>query len=117
VDLHVAETGSSGLLVINALLIALYLWRVGQKDETGKKSVMDQMRGMAAPAFWIGVIGLGIAAPLSVALFGYLSSQVIPAVLIAGVICEIIGGLSVRYCLLKTGLYKPLFPRPGYLKP
>jgi formate-dependent nitrite reductase membrane component NrfD len=88
-----------------------------QKDETGKKSVMDQMRGMAAPAFWIGVIALGIAAPLAVALFRYLSGEMIPAVLIAGVICEIIGGLSVRYCLLKVGLYKPLFPRPSYLKP
>jgi formate-dependent nitrite reductase membrane component NrfD len=117
VDLHTAETGSHWLLVINALLIALYLWRAVQKDETGKKSVMDQMRGMAAPAFWVGVVVLGIAVPLAVALFGYLSSEVIPAVLIAGVICEIIGGLSVRYCLLKVGLYKPLFPRPSYLKP
>jgi len=117
VDLHAAEAGSSGLLVINALLIAFYLWRAMQKDETGRKSVMDQMRGMAAPAFWIGVIGLGIVAPLAAALFGYLSGEVIPAVLMTGVICEIIGGLSVRYCLLRTGLYKPLFPRPSYLKP
>jgi len=117
VDLHAAEAGGKGLLVINALLIALYLWRTMRKDETGKKSVMDQMRGMAASVFWIGVIGLGIVAPLAVALFSYFSGEVIPAVLIAGVICEIIGGLSVRYCLLKAGLYKPLFPRPGYLRP
>jgi len=117
VDLHAAEAGSRGLLVINALLIALYLWRAMQKDETGRKSVMDQMRGMAAPVFWIGVIGLGIVSPLAAALFGYLSGEVIPAVLITGVICEIIGGLSVRYCLLRAGLYKPLFPRPSYLKP
>ena len=117
VDLHAAEAGGKGLLVINALLIAFYLWRAAQKDETGRKSVMDQIRGMAAPAFWIGVIGLGIVAPLAVALFSYFSGEVIPAVLIAGVICEIIGGLSVRYCLLKAGLYKPLFPRPGYLRP
>ena len=116
-DLHAAETGSSWLLVINFLLIAVYLWRTVQKDETGKKSVMDQMRGKVAPAFWIGVIGLGIAAPLAVTLFGYFSSEVIPGILIAGVICEITGGLSLRYCLLKVGIYKPLFPRPSYLRP
>jgi formate-dependent nitrite reductase membrane component NrfD len=117
VDLCAAETGSRWLLVINAFLIAVYLWRTMQKDETGKKSVMDQMRGIAAPTFWIGVITLGLAAPLAIALFIDLFGEVIPAVLIAGVICEIIGGLSVRYCLLKAGLYKPLFPRPSYLKP
>jgi formate-dependent nitrite reductase membrane component NrfD len=116
-DLHAAETGSSWLLVINFLLIAVYLWRTVQKDETGKKSVMDQMRGKVAPAFWIGVIGLGIAAPLAVTLFGYFSGEVIPGILIAGVICEITGGLSLRYCLLKVGIYKPLFPRPSYLRP
>jgi formate-dependent nitrite reductase membrane component NrfD len=117
IDLHAAETGSRWLLVINALLIAVYLWRAVQKDETGRESVMGQMRGQAAPAFWIGVIVLGIVAPLAVALFSSVSGEVIPAVLIAGVICELIGGLSVRYCLLKVGIYKPLFPRPSYLKP
>ena len=117
VDLHAAETGSRWLLVINALLIAIYLWRAVQRDETGRKSVMDQMRGQAAPAFWIGVIVLGIVAPLAVALFSSVAGEVIPTVLIAGVICELIGGLSVRYCLLKVGIYKPLFPRPSYLKP
>jgi formate-dependent nitrite reductase membrane component NrfD len=117
VDLHAAETGTSGLLIINALLIAVYLWRAAQRDETGKKSVVDQMRGNVSPTFWTGVVVLGIAAPLAAAFFSYLSGEWVPAVLIAGVICEMIGGLSVRYCLLKVGIYKPLFPRPSYLKP
>ena len=117
VDLHAAETGSTFLLIVNALLIAVYLWRAVRRDETGKISVVDQMRGKAAPAFWIGVIALGIAAPLVVALFGYFSGEVVPAVLMTGVICEMIGGLSVRYCLLKVGIYRPLFSRPSYLNP
>jgi formate-dependent nitrite reductase membrane component NrfD len=75
------------------------------------------MRGNVSPTFWTGVVVLGIAAPLAAALFSYLSGKWVPAVLIAGVVCEMIGGLSVRYCLLKVGIYKPLFPRPSYLKP
>jgi formate-dependent nitrite reductase membrane component NrfD len=117
VDLHGAETGTCWLLMINALLIIVYLWTSAHRDETGKKSVMDQMRGNVAPAFWIGVVLLGIAVPLTIVLFSTLSGDVIPAVIIAGVSCEVIGGLSMRYCLLKVGIYKPLFPRPSYLNP
>ncbi len=117
VDLHAAEAGTRWLLIMNALLIAVYLWKAAQKDETGKKSVVDQMRGSVAPVFWAGVVVLGIAAPLAAALFSDRSGQWMPFVLIAAVICEIVGGLSIRYCLLKAGIYKPLFPRPSYLKP
>jgi formate-dependent nitrite reductase membrane component NrfD len=117
VELHAAETGTCWLLMMNALLIIVYLWTSAHRDETGKKSVMDQMRGNVAPAFWIGVVLLGIAVPLTIVLFSTLSGDVIPAVIIAGVSCEVIGGLSMRYCLLKVGIYKPLFKRPSYLNP
>jgi sulfite dehydrogenase (quinone) subunit SoeC len=117
VELHAAETGTCWLLMMNALLIIVYLWTSAHRDETGKKSVMDQMRGNVAPAFWIGVVLLGIAVPLTIVLFSTLSGDVIPAVVIAGVSCEVIGGLSMRYCLLKVGIYKPLFPRPSYMNP
>jgi formate-dependent nitrite reductase membrane component NrfD len=117
VDIHAAETGTSLLLVINALLVSIYLWTTAHRDETGRKSVMDQIRGSMAPAFWIGVVGLGIAVPLAIVLVSSLSAAPIPALLVGGVACEIAGGLTMRYCLLKVGIYKSLFPRPAYLRP
>jgi formate-dependent nitrite reductase membrane component NrfD len=107
VNLAVAETGSRWLLVINVLLIAVYLWRASIREEVGKQSVLEQIHGESAPIFWVGIVLLGIVIPLGIAVSG-LISEVPSVLLISGVVCEVIGGLSLRYCVLKAGAYKPL---------
>ncbi len=108
VDISAAETGSRWLLIINALLIVIYLWTAANREITGRKSVMEQMRGNLAPVFWIGIVALGIVIPLAIAFSSYIAGEVSPALLITGVACEVIGGLALRYCVLKAGAYKPL---------
>jgi formate-dependent nitrite reductase membrane component NrfD len=108
VDLGVAETGSRWLLIINALLIAIYLWSAANRETTGKQSVMEQVRGSNAPVFWVGIVVLGIIIPLVIAFSSYFIGEVSSALLIFGVACEIAGGLALRYCVLKAGAYKPL---------
>jgi sulfite dehydrogenase (quinone) subunit SoeC len=112
INLAAAETGSRWLLIANALLIAIYLWRASKRESVGRQSVLEQIRGQSAPVFWIGIIILGIVIPLSIAISG-LIGEVSSALLIAAVICEIIGGLALRYCVLKAGAYKPLIARAG----
>jgi len=108
VDITAAETGSRWLLIINALLIIVYLWAAANRETTGKKSVMEQMRGNLAPVFWIGIVVLGIIIPLAIAFSSYFVGEVSSALLVTGVACEVIGGLALRYCVLKAGAYKPL---------
>ena len=108
VPLSSAETGSRWLLVINALFIVVYLWTAANREATGKKSVMEQMRGNLAPVFWIGIVLLGIVIPLIIAFTSLITGGVSSALLITGVVCEVIGGLALRYCVLKAGAYKPL---------
>jgi formate-dependent nitrite reductase membrane component NrfD len=108
IALSAAETGSRWLLIINALLIIVYLWSAANREATGKKSVMEQMRGNLAQVFWIGIVLLGIVIPLTIAFTSLITGEVSSAFLITGVVCEIIGGLSLRYCVLKAGAYKPL---------
>jgi formate-dependent nitrite reductase membrane component NrfD len=108
VNLSAAETGSRWLLIANALLIAVYLWQASMKESIGKQSVLEQLHGHSAPIFWIGIVLLGIVIPLAIALAGLIAGEISPALLIAGVVCEIIGGLALRYCILKAGAYKPL---------
>ena len=116
INMHIAEAGSRWLLIINVLLIIIYLWTALKRDDTGKYSVIDQMRGKSSFAFWIGVVGLGIIIPLVIAVFSYFTGEATSAVLILGVICEIAGGMALRYCILKAGIYKPLFATPSYLQ-
>lgn len=116
INMHIAETGSRWLLIINVLLIVVYLWTAMRRDDTGKHSVIDQMRGKSSFAFWGGVVVLGIVVPLIIAVFSYFSGEEASSVLIAGVVCEIMGGMALRYCILKAGIYKPLFSTPSYLQ-
>ncbi len=112
INLAAAETGSHWLLLANALLIIVYLWQASRREAVGKQSVLHQIRGENAPVFWIGVVLLGIVIPLAVAATG-LIAHVPTAVLIAAVVCEIAGGLALRYCVLKAGAYKPLVAKAG----
>ncbi len=108
VDIMAAETGSRWLLIINALIIAIYLWAAANREPTGKQSVIEQMRGSVAPIFWIGIVVLGIIIPLAIAFSSYFVVKVESALLVTGVACEVAGGLALRYCVLKAGAYKPL---------
>ena len=111
VNLAAAEEGSRWLLIANALLIAVYLWRAAKRESIGKQSVLEQIRGHNAPVFWIGIVLLGVVIPLAIALSSVIVGGVSSALLISGVVCEVIGGLSLRYCALKAGAYKPLVAR------
>lgn len=112
INLATAEAGSRWLLIINALLIGVYLWMANNREVTGKKSVLEHIRGNLAPFFWIGIVGLGILIPLGIALITHLTGSDSTPLLLTGVVCEIIGGLTLRYCILKAGAYKPLVARP-----
>jgi formate-dependent nitrite reductase membrane component NrfD len=107
INLDAAETGSRWLLIANALLTVIYLWQASRRESIGKQSVLEQIRGENAPVFWIGVVLFGIVIPLAIALSGIIV-HVPSALLITAVVCEIIGGLALRYCVLKAGAYKPL---------
>jgi formate-dependent nitrite reductase membrane component NrfD len=112
INLAAAETGSRWLLLANVLLIGIYLLQASIKEGTSKQSVLEQLRGHSAPIFWIGIVLLGIIIPLGIALAGLIVNDMSSIVLVIGVVCEIIGGLALRYCVLKAGAYKPLVARP-----
>jgi formate-dependent nitrite reductase membrane component NrfD len=108
VNLAIAEAGSRWLIIVNAFLIAVYLWGAATRETTGKQSVMEQIRGSGAPIFWIGIVALGIIVPLAIAFSSYFMREVSSVLLVTGVACEVLGGLALRYCVLKAGAYSPL---------
>jgi formate-dependent nitrite reductase membrane component NrfD len=103
------ETGIRILLVVAAVLLAVYL---GSATSTpgGKQSVAELIRGHISIPFYVGLVVLGIVIPLIVSVYFFSTGVVAPSVLIAGVICEVIGSLSLRYCMLKGGIYTPIIP-------
>jgi formate-dependent nitrite reductase membrane component NrfD len=112
VTLSTAEAWSRWLLIANALLIVIYLWQAAGRETTGKESVMEQIRGSSALVFWVGIVLLGIIIPLVIAFVG-MTTEMAPGILVFGVACEIVGGLALRYNVLKAGAYSPLIARPN----
>jgi formate-dependent nitrite reductase membrane component NrfD len=94
--------------VAGVLLLVIYLWSATYMNETAKASVRKLISGSLAPVFWIGLILAGILIPLVVSILSYAETGLSSGTLLFAIVCEIIGGLSLRYCLLKGGTYAPL---------
>jgi polysulfide reductase chain C len=116
-NMPVIEMGSRIMLVINVVIIILYLTiEANRKGPTGKKSVLMQIRGNLSGQFWVGVVTLGIVVPAAIAIFSIFSEESTAWVLVFGTVCEIIGGMMLRYCVLKSGVYNPMFENDSIIR-
>lgn len=110
VDLMTSVGSLPLLLIINSLLIAIYLWSGTYMGPTGKRSVIELVKGRLSPVLWLGVTLCGIIFPLSICLYSYFIREASAPFVIMAVACVIVGIFSLNYCLLKGGLYSPLVP-------
>ena len=114
VDIVAAEAGSRALLITTALFIAIYLWSATYMGPLGRQSVVELLQGRIAPIFWIGIVLCGIIIPIAISVSSYFAGEASAPLLITAITCEIIGGLALRYCLLKGGMYAPLIQTSTY---
>jgi formate-dependent nitrite reductase membrane component NrfD len=98
-----------GLLITATILIAFYLWTAIYAGPTAKESAKELMWGSLSFVLWIGVFLSGIFIPLVISIVSFLIGNV-PALSLAILMlaCEIIGGLTFTYSVLKVGVYNPL---------
>jgi formate-dependent nitrite reductase membrane component NrfD len=95
------------LLVIAVLVVGTHLWGTYHTGSTGKRSVVELIRGGISRYFIGGVVLLGILIPMSVV--GYtLFNSVPPWVLTATAACVLVGGFFLSYSVLKAGIYAPI---------
>ncbi len=102
------------LLAVYAIMVAVYLWNSTYIDPVAKSSVTSLLKGTSAPVFWGGVVLLGMVIPIAVSVTTYFVAEISAPLLITAVVCEVIGGFSLRYCILKVGIYAPLIPVSTY---
>jgi polysulfide reductase chain C len=100
------------LLIGFLVLIPVYLLSTRYTSVTGQASVRYMVLGKWSPLFWIGAVFLGMAIPLA----AVISSLVVGlaatsrAFLYLAIISGLLGDLSVRYLILRCGMYSPLIP-------
>jgi formate-dependent nitrite reductase membrane component NrfD len=100
------------LLIGFVLLIPVYLISVRYTSLTGLASVKHMVLGKWAPLFWIMVVLLGMAVPLTAVITSFLLGlEATPeALLYAAIFSGLLGDLATRYLILRCGLYHPLIP-------
>jgi formate-dependent nitrite reductase membrane component NrfD len=97
-------------MVVYAVFVVVYFWSATYGSVTARDSAIRVLRGPIAPAFWLGVVFLGVVLPIVLVAPFSLAQNVSTAAFIVAAICTIIGGISLRYVILKAGLYSPLLP-------
>ena len=112
IDIMAAEAGSRMLLIINAIIMATYLWNATYTSKTAKYSAMLLLRGNLALPFWIGVVAFGIIIPLVISVSSYFAGEASIPLLISAIAFHTIGAVALKYVLLKAGIHKPILPVP-----
>lgn len=91
-----------------AVILAVYLWNTTYSSTAAKDEVARLLGGSVAAIFWIGVVILGVIIPVGISVGTYFAKNTSTALILTAVVTEIIGGLSLRYVVLKGGMYLPL---------
>ena len=98
------------VLIGFAVIVSVYLWNATYSSAAAKDAVIRLIGGALAPLFWIGVFLFGIAIPVAISVTTYWVHDASSGLLITGIVSEIIGGLALRFAILKAGVYTPLLP-------
>lgn len=103
------------LLIAYVVLLFVYLASVRYTSLTGKVSVRKIISGRYWPLMWFVVVVLGLVLPIGTVVASYVNGiEKIPlAMLYLSILCELAGDLSMRYLILKQGMYAPLIPSSG----
>jgi formate-dependent nitrite reductase membrane component NrfD len=103
------ETIIRVVLIALAVIIGVYLWNTTYSSTAAKDAIKRLIGGSLALLFWIGVFLFGILIPVVISL-ATIGSHAASGVLITAIVSEIIGGLALRFAILKAGVYTPLLP-------
>ena len=88
-----------------AIAVVIYFLVATYESTAAKDSVIRIIQGSIAPVFWIGVVLLCIVIPLIL-----LFTTSAAAALAVAAVFAIVGGVALRYVILKAGVYSPLLP-------
>jgi formate-dependent nitrite reductase membrane component NrfD len=98
------------VLIALAVIIGVYLWNTTYSSAAARDAIKRLVGGSLAPLFWIGVFLFGIVIPVAISISTLYAGEASSGLLITAIISEIIGGLALRFAILKAGVYTPLLP-------
>ncbi|HEY97171.1 MAG TPA: polysulfide reductase NrfD [Dehalococcoidia bacterium] len=103
------------LMIGYIILIPIYLLSTRYTSVTGKASIRYMLLGRWSQVFWGVVVLVGIIVPVAAIISSYaMGLETTPvAFLYTAIFSGLIGDLTIRYLILRCGLYAPLIPISG----
>lgn len=98
---------SAAILVVYAIIIAGHLWISTYSSNTARNSVKTIVAGELGWLFWVVIVLIGIVAPLVITMTAPAGSQ---ALFIISALCVLAGNMTLRYTILRAGMYPSLLP-------
>ncbi len=109
-DVTALENTIRVALIIFAIIVGVYLWNTTYSSVAARDAIKRLVGGSLAPLFWVGVFFFGIIIPVAISVTTIFTGEAVSGLLITAVVSEIIGGLALRFAILKAGVYAPLLP-------
>jgi formate-dependent nitrite reductase membrane component NrfD len=103
-----AESWIPIFMIGYVLLLIAYLAGLLYGSGAAQRSAREILSGSLSPVFYLGVVATGAVAPLTIALYANSSSVGTSPLPYAGIICGLLGDLSMRYCIFRAAFYAPL---------
>ena len=101
--------GGLWLLLFTLLSVLTHLGAMARGSIAVRESFRILTRGALAALFLGIVVAGGLLAPLLLLAFALISREFARTALLVSAILILGGGFSLRYCILKAGVYPPLF--------
>jgi formate-dependent nitrite reductase membrane component NrfD len=97
------------MLALTILSLLTHLGAMSRGSVAVRESFRQLTRGSLAGLFLGGVLGVGLAVPLLILLNVTFADAAGAALIFSASLAIAVGGFFFRYCVLKAGLYPPLF--------
>jgi len=97
------------LIGLTILSLVIHLGAMSRGSLAVRESFRELTRGSLAGKFIGGVLGIGLVIPLLLVLWMTIAAVMIPAAILLAALLVLLGGFVFRYCVLKAGVYPPLF--------
>ena len=91
----------------SAVLRPVYLLVAARAGGAAQNSMRQLVSGRISLVFYVGAIGVGIVVPLSLGIASQLADTGNVVLALVGV-ASLVGDFSVRYSVVKAGVYEPL---------
>ena len=106
-DIDLLEVIKLWVVVSSAVLVLLYLALARSTGGAARRSVSELVTGKVSPAFYAGVVFLGLVVPIALGAIGAATGASRGLLAVIG-LSSLAGDFYIGYCIVKAGIYSPI---------